>query len=585
MSHLASCTFFRALSASILCASNAFATGGGVNGTTQRVSLTSLGQQVFSASRGASISRDGQRVAFECDAALLPADTNGHTDIYVFDRGAGTLTFVSQTSLGLAANGPSRHVSISGDGRWVAYETLASNVSGLDFNADWDVMLRDLQTGALERVTQAPGSFAAADEGGRRPHVSFDGRYVVFDTYSEDYSALDSNNAFDIYVRDMQLDTFTLVSVGFFAQGNASSRSARISDDGRFVVFESDASNFVFNDTNAESDVFLRDLQSGGLNLVSRIPGGAIGNGGSYGPTLSADGRYVAFNSFATNFKFGDANGGEDVFVLDRTMNVLKHASATPNGGFTISTGGGYATLAADGQSIAFVSSAPDLISAGPAFLSVYVRELNSGVTRLASRSSGIAALPNAASYRPSLNGDGSVVAFDSVATNLVPGDVNLQGDVFVRTLYADPLTYCTSSLTSGGCEPSMSSVGLPRVSQNAGFLVGCSDVPNNKFGLFFYGFGGRQAVPFGGGTFCMLTPVVRTPVMNAGGNPVSVNDCSGAFSLDFNAYSKGLLGVAPHPALNIVGQRVAVQCWGRDPQGAVATTFLSDALEFVVGP
>ncbi|MBL8802509.1 MAG: PD40 domain-containing protein [Planctomycetes bacterium] len=583
MSHLTSCSFFRALGASILCASSAFA-GGGANGTTQRVSLTNLGQQVFAASRGASISRDGQRIAFESDAALVPADTNGHTDIYVFDRSSGTLTFVSYTSLGFSANGPSRHVSISGDGRWVAYETLASNVSGLDFNGDWDVMLRDLQTGALERVTQLPSEFAAADEGGRRPHVSFDGRYVVFDTYSEDYSALDANSVFDVYVRDMQLDTFTLVSVGFFAQGNGSSTHAQISDNGRYVVFHSDASNFAFGDTNAESDVFVRDLQTGALTLVSRVPGGAIGNDASYAPTLSADGRYVAFNTFATNFKAGDANGAEDAFVFDRTLNVLNHVSATPNGAFA-SSGGGDASLSADGQSIAFVSSAPELIGGGPAFLAVYVRELNSGVTRLASRASGIAALPNGASYRPSLNGDGSVVAFDSVATNLVAGDVNLQGDVFVRTLYADPLTYCTSSLTSGGCEPSMSSVGLPRVSQNAGFLVGCSDVPNNKFGLFFYGFGGRQAVPFGGGTFCMLTPVVRTPVTNSGGNPVSVNDCSGQYAIDFNAYAKGLLGVAPHPALNIVGQRVAVQCWGRDPQGAVATTFLSDALEFVVGP
>jgi Tol biopolymer transport system component len=583
MSHLISCTFFRALGASILCASSAFA-GGGANGTTQRVSLTNLGQQVFSAARGASVSRDGQRIAFESDAALVPADTNGHTDIYVLDRSSGTLTFVSYTSLGIAANGPSRHVSISGDGRWVAYETLANNATGFDFNATWDVMLRDLSTGALERVTSLAGSSFAFSGGGRRPHVSVDGRYVAFDTDSDEMSALDTNNAFDVYVRDMQLDTFTLVSVGFFAQGNGSSTHAQISDNGRFVVFHTDASNFAFGDTNAESDVFVRDLQTGALSLVSRVPGGAIGNDASYAPTLSADGRYVAFNSLATNFKAGDANGTDDVFLLDRTLNVLTHVSATLNGAFA-GAGGVDATLSADGQSIAFVSSAPELIGGGPAFLAVYVRELSSGVTRLASRASGIGALPNGASYRPSLNGDGSVVAFDSLATNLVAGDVNLQSDVFVRTLYADPLTYCTSSLTSGGCEPSMSSVGLPRVSQNAGFLVTCDDVPNNKFGLFFYGFGGRQAVPFGGGTFCMLTPVVRTPVMNAGGNPVSVNDCSGAFSLDFNAYAKGLLGVAPHPALSIVGQRVDVQCWGRDPQGAVATTFLSDALEFVVGP
>ncbi len=584
MSHSHRFSLFLALVVCAVCAPSTFAAGGGTNGTTQRISLTNLGQQVFSPSRGASISRDGQRIAFESDAALVAADTNGHTDIYVLDRGSGALTFVSRTSNGLAANGPSRHVSISGDGRWVAYETLATNVTGFDFNATWDVMLKDLSTGALERVTSLAGSSFAFTGGGRRPHVSVDGRYVAFDTDSEEMSALDTNGAFDVYVRDMQLDTFTLVSVGFFAQGNGSSTNAQISDNGRFVAFHSDASNFAFGDTNAESDVFVRDLQTGGLSLVSRLPGGAIGNGASYGPSISADGRYVAFTTLATNFKAGDANGGEDVFVLDRSANVLEHVSATPSGGFT-SSGGGDASFSADGQSIAFVSGAPDLIGAGPAFLAVYVRELNSGVTRLVSRASGIGALPNGPSYRPSLSGDGSVVAFDSSATNLVVGDVNVQSDVFVRTLYADPLTYCTSSLTSGGCKPRMGSSGLPRVSQNAGFVVSCTQAPNNKLGLFFYGFGGRQAVPFGAGTFCMLTPVQRTPIMNSGGNPTSVNDCSGSYSLDFNAYAKGLLGVAAPTELSTVGQRVNVQCWGRDPQGALATTFLSDALEYVVGP
>lgn len=572
-----------ALAASL--APSALAAGGGLNGVTQRVSLNHLGQQVFSASSRPSLSRDGSRVAFETDAALLPADTNATTDIYVLDRTSGVLTLASTTVGGAPANGASRYASLSGDGRWVAYETAATNVLGFDLNANWDVMLRDLNTGALKRVSALPGSVFAANEGGRRPYVSFDGRYVAFDTYSEDFSALDTNSAHDVYVRDMQLDVFELVSVGFFAQGNASSTAARVSDDGRFVVFESEASNLVAGDANGASDVMLRDRQTGALTIVSRIPGGAVGNGASFGASLSADARYVAFSTLATNLKFGDANGGEDVFVLDRATNALSHASATPSGNFTNSSGGSGASLAADGRSLAFISAAPDLIAGGSPFLSVYVRELQSGVTRLASRPSGFTGLPNGSSYRPSLNGDGSVVAFDSAATNLVLGDVNLQSDVFVRTLYADPLTYCTSSITSGGCEPRMSSTGLPRATQNLGFVVSCDDVPNNKLGLFFYGFDGRQAVPFGAGTFCMLTPVQRTPVMNSGGNPGSVNDCSGSYSLDFNAYAKGLLGVAAPSELTTVGQRVNVQAWGRDPQGALDTTFLSNALEYVVGP
>jgi hypothetical protein len=144
---------------------------------------------------------------------------------------------------------------------------------------------------------------------------------------------------------------------------------------------------------------------------------------------------------------------------------------------------------------------------------------------------------------------------------------------------------YCTSSTTSAGCTPTLSGLGWPRVSQNSGFVVTCDDAPNNKAGLLFFSLGGRLSVPFGAGTFCVATPVVRTPVANSGGNPATVSDCSGQFSLDLNAYAKGLLGVSAPMELTQIGQRVNVQYWGRDPQGAIATTFLSDALEYFVGP
>jgi Tol biopolymer transport system component len=571
-------------SAVALCGA-ALAAGGGTNGTTARVSLASGGGQVFSASRDASLSRDGLRVAFESDAALLPEDTNVHTDIYVRDLSTGALTLASKTILGLSANGPSRYPKLSGDGRYVVFESLASNALGIDGNGTWDVLLRDLSTGSLERISAQPGSVMAASHGGRRPYVSNDGRYVVFDTYSSEFSAADTNNYHDVYLMDRQLDTLQLVSVGMFAAGNAGSLSPVVSDNGRYVAFESEASNLVFNDTNDADDVFVRDRMLGTTSLVSRVPGGVIGNDKSVDASISADGRYVAFATFATNFKAGDLNGDLDVYVLDRTTNELRHASATPGGNFTASSGGSGPALSADGACASFTSAAPELIGGGPIHLAVYVRELESGVTRLASRASGFASLPNGASRRSSLNGDGTLVAFDSSATNLVGGDVNLQNDVFVRTLYADPIAYCTSSVTSAGCEPSLSATGLPRISQNAGFVVSCDDVPNNKLGLYMYGFEGRQAVPFGAGTFCLITPVTRAPSMHSGGSPGPVEDCSGSYQLDFNAFAKGLLGVAPHAFLGVVGQRVGVQCWGRDPQGAIATTFLSNALEYVVGP
>ena len=559
----------------------------GTNGVTERISLDSAGQQVLQGAFEPSISRDGQRIAFQTSAALLPTDTNGHTDIYVYDRSVDQLILASTSTAGSLGNGTSFDAALSGDGRWVAFATHATNFVGFDLNGESDVMLKDLLTGALTRVSSSPGSLFAGSGESRKPTVSYDGRYVAFHTTSNQYSPQDTNATLDVYVRDFQNDSFQLVSRGLAgAASNSSASSASISDDGRFIAFQSTATNLVAGDTNGECDVFVRDMWGGlGTMLVSRVPLGALGNNESWEPSISANGRYVVFTTRATNFVFGDTNGSPDVYLVDRSLNVIRHVSSAVGGGFGGFGGSFEPSVSGDGRFVAFTSSTPNLASVGSTFQSSYVRDMTRGETYYVSSASGPAVGGDGTSLRPCLNADGSLVAFHSSAANLVPGDTNDRTDVFVRTLYADPLTYCTSSLTSGGCEPSMSSVGLPRVSQNAGFLVTCDDVPNNKFGLFFYGFGGRQAVPFGGGTFCMLTPVVRTPVMNAGGNPVSVSDCSGSFSLDFNAYAKGLLGVAPHPALNIVGQRVDVQCWGRDPQGAVATTFLSDALEFVVGP
>ncbi|MBL8802508.1 MAG: PD40 domain-containing protein [Planctomycetes bacterium] len=560
---------------------------GGTNGVTERISLDSAGQQVLQGAYEPSISRDGQRIAFQTSAALLPTDTNGHTDIYVYDRSLDQLLLASTSAAGSLGNGTSFDAAISGDGRWVAFATHATNFVGFDLNGESDVMLKDLLTGALTRVSSSPGSAFAGSGESRKPAVSYDGRYVAFHTTSNQYSPQDTNATLDVYVRDFQNGSFQLVSRGLAgAAADSSASSASISDDGRFIAFQSTATNLVAGDTNGECDVFVRDMWGGlGTMLVSRVPLGALGNDESWQPSISASGRYVAFTTRATNFVFGDTNGSSEVYLVDRSLNVLRHVSGAHGGGFS---GFGHSfepSVSGDGRFVAFTSSAPNLASVGSTFQSSYVRDMTRGETYYVSSASGPAVGGDGASLRPCLNADGSLVAFHSSAANLVPGDTNDRTDVFLRTLYADPLTYCSSSLTSGGCEPSMSSVGLPRVSQNVGFVVTCDDVPNNKFGLFFYGFGGRQAVPFGGGTFCMLTPVVRTPVMNSGGNPVSVSDCSGHYALDFNAYSKGLLGVAPHPALNIVGQRVDVQCWGRDPQGVVATTFLSDALEFVVGP
>jgi Tol biopolymer transport system component len=563
---------------------NSAPSGGGTNGATQRISLNSAGLEIANISRNASISRDGRFVAFECDGSLLPFDLNGRTDIYVYDRQTGVLQVASRVHLGPVGNNDSSRPAISGDGRFVAFTTEATNLVGNDTNGASDVLVKDLQTGALVRASAPIGSLFPANGDSLSASLSFDGRYVAFQSIATDLHAQGANGFYDVYVRDLVGNTINCASRGAFGPANGSSYSPSIAADGSAVAFHTYASNSTLNDFNDHSDVVVRNLVQGGIARVSVGQNSVGGNGPSYSASISDDGRYVAFSSEATNLVAGDTNGVADVFRRDRTLDTTEIVSLALGGGLS-SGAASYPSISADGNTIAFVSSAQDLIAAPAAFLSVYVRNIELASTYLASRSSGPVLLPNSSSTYPALSGDGSVVAFGSGATNLTQGDTNGQFDVFVRTMIPDPIAYCAPSVTSAGCTPQLNSSGLPRASQNSGFVVTCDNAPNNKSGLLFYGLSGRLNTPFLAGTMCVELPVVRTPTAFSGGNPVSVDDCSGAFQIDMNAFAKGLLGVAPMPALAQVGTQVNVQYWGRDPQGASASTFLSDALEYVVGP
>jgi len=574
------------LSLAALALSNAASaqSAAGSNGETGLISRDSFGFFPTATSLRPSLSRDGRYVAFESDAALLPIDLNGHKDIYVLDRQTNTLTLASRTSGGLNGNDDSFDAHISGDGRHVAFTTHATNLVGLDGNASTDVLVKNLNTGLISRVSTPTGGLAAANGASSGATVSFDGRYVAFQSSANDLDPLVVNAFVDVFVRDMQTGVVTCASRGFFGvAGNGNSSAPSISDDGVWLAFQSNASNQTLGDLNGAQDIVVRNLVGGGIIRVSVSSTGAAANDNSYSPSISADGRYVAFLSDASNL-VADGNALTDAFVHDRQNDTTALVSRAIDGQ-TSDGSSTHVAISGDGRSVAFVNSAGDITPDGAAFMAVYVRNLDRNTSHLASRATGTSGQPNSWSSRPALAQTGGLVAFDSAATNLVPGDTNSESDVFLRVMQPNPVVYCTSSTTSAGCTPTLSGLGWPRVSQNSGFVVTCDDAPNNKAGLLFFSLGGRLSVPFGAGTFCVATPVVRTPIANSGGNPPTVSDCSGDFSLDMNAYAKGLLGVSAPAELTQIGQRVNVQYWGRDPQGAIATTFLSDALEYFVGP
>ena len=299
-------------------------------GDTWRVSVASDGTQANGNSYGMSVSAislvsaDGRFVAFESDATnLVAGDSNNKRDIFVHDRQTGTTTRVSVASNGAQTNGNPLRPAISADGRYVAFDSDASNLVAGDSNGVYDVFVHDRQTGTTERVSVATGG-AQGNGGSWQPSISADGRYVVFYTSADNMVPGDSNGQWDVILRDRQTSTTELISVGLNGQpGNGLSSAPSISADGRYVAFYSSAPDLVAGDTNNTQDIFVRDRQAGTTERVSVAGDGAQANGWSSYPSISADGRFVVFGSDATNLVAGDTNGKRDIFVHERGQKTI----------------------------------------------------------------------------------------------------------------------------------------------------------------------------------------------------------------------------------------------------------------------
>ena len=347
--------------------------------TITRVSFDSAGNQGNTDSYNPSISADGRFVAFDSDASnIVPGDTNSNRDIFVRDRLTNTTTRVSLDSAGNQANDASDRVSISADGRFVAFTSDASNIVPGDTNGDPDIFVRDTLTNTTTRVSVN----SAGNQGNVRslfnaPSISADGRFVAFESRASNIVPGDTNDGLDIFVRDRLTNTTTRVSLDSAGnQGNSSSESPSISADGRFVAFTSGASNIVPGDTNSRRDIFVRDTLTNTTTRVSVDSAGNQRNIDSYSPSISADGRFVAFTSGASNFDLGTDTS--DIFVRDRLTNTTTNVSVDSAGN------------RGDGDS-------------------------------------------------PSISADGRFVAFESNSSNLVPGDNNNSNDIFVVETSSTP--------------------------------------------------------------------------------------------------------------------------------------------------
>jgi Tol biopolymer transport system component len=414
--------------------------GSAATGETTRVSLSSSGEQGNGSSKAEpSISADGRYVAFYSEASTLVAgDTNNNGDVFVHDRQTNATERVSVAGDGAQANGSSgvffEPPSISADGRYVAFESFATNLVPGDTNDRKDAFVRDRQQNITTRVSVA-GDGTQGNFESFFPQISADGRYVAFRSEATNLVVGDTNSSFDdIFVHDRQTGDTTRVSVASGGtQANGESRKLAISADGRYVAFMTDASNLVAGDTNGLEDVFVRDRQNGTTERASVASDGTQANNASQELAISADGRYVAFESFASNLVATDTNGAADIFIRDRQNGATTRASVASDG--TQGNGGGSfdPSISANGRYVAFTSSATNLVADANGRNHVFVRDLHNGdITQASVASDGTQG--NGSSRGPSSpTDDGHLVAFTSDASNLVAGDTNFQWDVFAR--------------------------------------------------------------------------------------------------------------------------------------------------------
>jgi Tol biopolymer transport system component len=339
------------------------ASHGGPWHVVQLVSVASDGTQGNSHSGSPSISADGRYVAFASYASnLVPGDTNGVMDVFVHDRLTGQTTRVSVASDGTQGNGESRYPSISADGRYVAFMSYASNLVPGDTNGKADVFVHDRLTGQTTRVSVASDGTQGNGDSWGWPSISADGRYVAFESSASNLVPGDTNGRADIFVHDRLTGQTTRVSVASDGtQGNNSSVWPSISADGRYVAFMSYASNLVPGDTNGALDIFVHDRLTGQTTRVSVASDGTQGNGYSWDSSISADGRYVAFESWASNLVPGDTNGKQDIFVHDRLTGQTTRVSVASDG-TEGNNNSGWPSISADGRYVAFHSDASNLV-------------------------------------------------------------------------------------------------------------------------------------------------------------------------------------------------------------------------------
>ena len=401
--------------------------GGGSGGSSSALpimlaSVDSAGTEGNDESYYPVLSADGRYVVFESYASnLVTGDSNGFSDIFVRDTTSGITSRVSVSTAGTEGNGFSYNAAINSSGQYVAFESDSINLVANDTNGFSDVFVNNAITGITSRVSVS----TAGTEGNNYsdiPVISSSGRYVAFRSTANNLVANDTNGRSDVFLHDTTTSITSRLSVSTAGtEGDATSTYPSISSDGQYVAFFSNASNLVAHDTNILGDIFLRDILAVITSRVSVSTAGTESNGSSVNPSISSDGRYVAFRSAGTNLVANDTNGFYDIFVRDTIAGITSRVSVSTAG--TESNGHNYIpSISSDGRYVAFRSDATNLVSNDTNGVNdIFVHDRTTGITsRVSVSEAGVEGDGNC--YSASISSDGRYVVFESFSTNLIAG-------------------------------------------------------------------------------------------------------------------------------------------------------------------
>ncbi|MEO6709482.1 MAG: hypothetical protein ABI054_02010 [Planctomycetota bacterium] len=554
-----------------------------------RTTLRPGGVETFEEPAVIDISPDGLLLVSTSFDGLVAGDANGFTDLVITDRrtGVNSLALIGVGGAPLDEN--SIDARFSFNNRYLCITTFAGNLGAVDTNLNTDVYVKDLVTGSVVRGTLGVGG-VEPDLGADTGSISDDGRWLAFVSYSNNVMPNIGAPHYEIYVRDLWTGALELISTDLNGlAGEDVSGMPTISADARYVAFLSQSPRLVAGDTNHYQDVFVRDRRTHTTTRVNLGPGGAQSNGEVFHDLrTSSDGRVLAFDSNATNLiQPGGTPNFLEIYVIDRASQQITLASAGPGGIASDSDSFG-PRISADGRYVSLQSWASNLCPADvSAFPDLFRFDRQTGALDLVSRATNgtqgtVSPVFGFSMGFAPLSGDGQLAAFTSNLEGLVAGDSNQHDDVFLwdsASQVAPIESYCTAKLNSLGCTPVITSAGQPRAAgATDAFFLSASNVRSHSAGLLVWSLQGQAAIPFAGGILCIAPPIHRSPIPSSGGS-FPVIDCSGAQSFRVSQSWMATHAITP-------GTLVCAQFWSRDPGFAAPNNVgMSDAIRFTAAP